>query len=138
MASAASMASGQSAWTFNAAGLNSGTVEKYGGKILGSANNIKAYRIDGELLTSLQEVHNEEDYDLIKNALPQSLQQPWGAALPFTLKEWGSLAAPDAVGAQHILSGGTGSLLDKHGIDQTIKLIEDEKDNDIATIRSRI
>ena len=138
MASAASMASGQSAWTFNAAGLNSGTVEKYGGKILGSANNIKAYRIDGELLTSLQEVHNEEDYDLIKNALPESLQKPWGAALPFTLKEWGSLAAPDAVGAQHILYGGTGSLLDKHGIDQTIKLIEDEKDNDIATIRSRI
>ncbi|WP_286172132.1 MULTISPECIES: hypothetical protein [Enterobacteriaceae] len=30
------------------------------------------------------------------------------------------------------------SLLDKHGIDQTIKLIEDEKDNDIAIIRSRI
>jgi hypothetical protein len=138
MASAASMASGKSAWTFNAAGLNSGTVEKYGGKILGSADNIKAYRIDGELLTSLQEVHNEEDYDLIKNSLPESLQKPWGAALPFTLKEWGSLAAPDAVGAQHILSGGTGSLLDKHGIDQTIKLIEDEKDNDIAIIRSRI
>lgn len=138
MASAASMASGKSAWTFNAAGLNSGTVEKYGGKILGSADNIKAYRIDGELLTSLQEVHNEEDYDLIKNSLPESLQKPWGAALPFTLKEWGSLAAPDAVGTQHILSGGTGSLLDKHGIDQTIKLIEDEKDNDIAIIRSRI
>lgn len=138
MASATSMASGQQAWTFNAAGLNTGTVEKYGGNILGSAQNIQAYRIDGELLTSVQEVNNEQDYDLIKNALPESLQKPWGVALPFTLKEWGSLAAPDAVGMQHILSGGTGSLLDKHGIDQTIKLIENEKDDDIAIIRSRI
>ncbi|BFO09313.1 hypothetical protein GGER_18230 [Serratia rubidaea] len=32
MASAASIAGGKPAWTFNAAGLNSGTVEKYGGK----------------------------------------------------------------------------------------------------------
>lgn len=90
------------------------------------------------MLTSVQEVNNEQDYELIKNALPESLQKPWGVALPFTLKEWGSLAAPDAVGIQHILSGGTGSLLDKHGIDQTIKLIENEKDDDIAIIRSRI
>lgn len=138
MASATSMASGKPAWTFNAAGLNAGTVEKYGGKILGSAKSIQAYRVDGELLTTLQEVHNEQDYELIKNALPVTLQKPWGTALPFTLKEWGALAAPDAVGMQHLLSGGTGSLLDKHGIDQTIKLIEDEKDDDIATIRSRI
>lgn len=138
MASATSMASGKPAWTFNAAGLNAGTVEKYGGKILGSTKSIQAYRVDGELLTTLQEVNNEQDYELIKNALPESLQKPWGVALPFTLKEWGSLAAPDAVGMQHILTGGTGSLLDKHGIDQTIKLIEDEKDDDIVTIRSRI
>lgn len=137
MASAAAMSSGHPAWTFNAAGLNSGTVQKYGGKIIGSAGSIQSYRVDGELLTSLQEVHNEKDYELIKSALPESLQKPWGVALPFTLKEWGSLAAPDAVGTQHTLFGGTGTLLDKHGIDQTIKLIEDQKDDDIATIRSR-
>ncbi len=138
MASAASMTSGKAAWTFNAAGLNKGTVEKYGGEIIGSAKSIQAYRVEGELLTTLQEVNNESDYELIKNSLPDSLQKPWGVALPFTMKEWSSLAVPSAVGMPHTLSGGTGTLLDKHGIDQTIKLIEDQKDEDIATIRGRI
>ncbi|HGE8457697.1 TPA: phospholipase [Serratia marcescens] len=138
MASAASMTSGKAAWTFNAAGLNNGTVEKYGGEIIGSAKNIQAYRVEGELLTTLQEVNNESDYELIKNSLPDSLQKPWGVALPFTMKEWSSLAVPGAVGTPHTLTGGTGTLLDKHGIDQTIKLIEDQKDDDIATIRGRL
>lgn len=138
MASATSMASGKPAWTFNAAGLNSGTVEKYGSEILGTTSNIQAYRVEGELLTTLQEVNNESDYELIKNFLPESLQKPWGVALPFTLKEWLSLAVPKAAGIPHTLPGGTGTLLDKHGIDQTIKLIEDQKDDDVATIRGRI
>lgn len=138
MASAASMTSGKPAWTFNAAGLHRGTVGKYGAEMIGSAKNIQAYRVEGELLTTLQEVNNESDYELIKNALPNSLQKPWGVALPFTLKEWSSLAVPDAAGIPHTLAGGTGTLLDKHGIDQTIKLIEDQKDEDVATIRGRI
>ncbi|BEM63658.1 MULTISPECIES: hypothetical protein [Serratia] len=82
--------------------------------------------------------NNESDYELIKNALPDSLQKPWGVALPFTLKEWSSLALPDAAGIPHTLAGGAGTLLDKHGIDQTITLIEDQKDEDVATIRGRI
>lgn len=138
MASAASIAGGKPAWTFNAAGLNSGTVEKYGGKVIGAAKNIQAYRVDGELLTTLQEVDNERDYELIQSSLPDSLRKPWGVALPFTMKEWMSLAVPSAVGIPHALPGGTGTLLDKHGIDQTIKLIEDQKDDDVATIKGRI
>ena len=138
MASVASMASGKPTWTFNAAGLNAGTLEKYGGTAIGSSKNIQAYRVDGELLTTLQEVNSEQDYELVKNMLPEPLRNKLGTAMPFTLKEWGALAAPDAVGLPHTLSGGTGSLLDKHGIDQTIKLIEDEKDDDINTIRGRI
>jgi len=138
MASAASMASGKSAWTFNAAGLNAGTVEKYGGSVLGSASNIQAYRVDGELLTTIQEVNNEKDYEMVKNMLPEFLQNKIGTALPFTLKEWGSQVASKAIGVPHTLLGGTGSLLDKHGINQTISLIENEKDDDVATIRSRI
>lgn len=129
------MTSGKPAWTFNAAGLHHGTVGKYGAEMIGSAKNIQAYRVEGELLTTLQEVNNESDYELIRNALPDALQKPWGVALPFTLKEWSSLAVPDAAGIPHTLAGGTGTLLDKHGIDQTIKLIEDQKDEDVATIR---
>ena len=51
MASAASRASGQPADTFNAAGLNSGTVAKYGGTVHNS--DVTAYRVSGEILGDL-------------------------------------------------------------------------------------
>lgn len=127
MASAASMASGKPAWTFNAAGLNEGTIEKYGGKIVGSASNIQAYRVEGELLTKIQEVNLWEDFKSL-NYIPHAL----------LAKEEISLMAPDAVGIKHTLPGGSGSLVDKHGIDQAIRCIEEQKDDDTATIRSRI
>ncbi|CAE1148692.1 phospholipase [Serratia rhizosphaerae] len=127
MASAASIASGKSAWTFNAAGLNSGTVEKYGGTAVGSEKNIQAYRVEGELLTKVQEVDLWEDAKSVY-FYPQAV----------VLKEEVSMLAPDAVGVKHTLPGGTGSLLDKHGIDQAINCIESEKDDDIAIIRGRI
>ncbi|MEN5280147.1 phospholipase [Serratia marcescens] len=127
MASAASIASGKPAWTFNAAGLNAGTVEKYGGSIIGSADNIQAYRVKGELLTKLQEVDLWEDAKDLKFYPPAVMA-----------KERLSMLAPDAVGVKHTLPGGTGSLLDKHGIDQAIQCIENEKDDDIATIKGRI
>ena len=47
------------------------------------------------------------------------------------------MLVPDAAGVKHTLPGGTGSALDKHGIDQAINCIEDQKDDDIAIIRSR-
>ncbi|EEA03314.1 hypothetical protein BH160DRAFT_1340 [Burkholderia sp. H160] len=53
MASAASRASGLPTDTFNAAGLNPGTVAKYGATPI--ASQIQAFRVDGEVLTSLQE-----------------------------------------------------------------------------------
>jgi type VI secretion system secreted protein VgrG len=52
-ASAFSRASGAEAYTFNAAGLNPATVAHYGGSTYPST--ITAYRVDGEILTSLQE-----------------------------------------------------------------------------------
>ena len=57
-------------WTFNAAGLNSGTVEKYGGTLLGSADNIQAYRVEGELLTKIQKVNLWEDLKTVKGHVP--------------------------------------------------------------------
>ncbi|CAB5127781.1 type VI secretion system Vgr family protein [Burkholderia cenocepacia] len=53
LASAAAEASGGSAVTFNAAGLNPETVAQYGGTA--QAANITAYRVDGDILTGLQE-----------------------------------------------------------------------------------
>lgn len=126
MASAASLSSGKPAWTFNAAGLNSGTVEKYGAKIIGSADNIQAYRVNGELLTKIQEGNTLDD--LIKAR---------GDVTRLIYKEELSMAIPDAAGIKHTLPGGTGTMLDRHGIDQAIQCIEDQKDDDIAIIRSR-
>ncbi|MBN3723262.1 PAAR-like domain-containing protein [Burkholderia sp. Ac-20379] len=53
MASAASRTSGISATTFNSAGLNPATVARYGGTPV--ASDIQAYRVDGEVLTAVQE-----------------------------------------------------------------------------------
>jgi len=126
MASAASIASGKPAWTFNSAGLHPDTVRKYGGSLLGSAGNIQAYRVRGELLTKLQEINigddaKDVDFNLLNLAAKTKI----------------SLIAPDAPGIKHTLPGGTGSLLDMHGIDQAIRIIEEQKDDDIATLRSR-
>lgn len=127
LASATSIASGKAAWTFNASGLNSGTVEKYGGRLLGSAENIQAYRVKGELLTKIQEVDLVEDFKMVRGHVPSLIA-----------KEELSALAPDAAGIPHDLSGGVGGALDRHGIGQAINCIEQQKDEDISIIRSRL
>ena len=127
LASATAMASGKPAWTFNAAGLNSGTVEKYGGSVLGKADDIQAYRVEGELLTKVQEVNVWED-----------LKSMEGLPVPTLLKEGVSALSPNAAGIPHDLPGGTGSALERHGIGQAIDCIEQQKDEDIAIIGSRL
>ncbi|EKM5066140.1 phospholipase [Cronobacter turicensis] len=127
LASATSMASGKPGWTFNAAGLNSDTVEKYGGTVLGKTDDIQAYRVEGELLTKAQEVNVWEDLKSMK-----------GLPVPTLLKEGVSALSPNAAGIPHDLPGGTGSALDRHGIGQAINCIEQQKDEDIAIIGSRL
>ncbi|KJM37112.1 phospholipase A(1) [Enterobacter cloacae] len=126
LASATSIASGQAGWTFNAAGLHSTTVEKYGGSLLGEADNIQAYRVEGELLTKIQEVNLAEDYKMLKGHIPTLIA-----------KEEISAIMPNAAGVVHDLHGGTGGPLDRHGIGQAIDCIEQQKDEDISIIRSR-
>jgi len=52
LASAASSASGSDAYTFNAAGLNAGTLQRYGAA--DQNPNIAAYHVKGEVLTGAQ------------------------------------------------------------------------------------
>lgn len=127
LASATSMASGKAGWTFNAAGLHSSTVEKYGGSLLGSTDNIQAYRVEGELLTKIQEVNLWEDLKTVKGHVPALIA-----------KEELSAIMPNAAGIPHDLPGGTGGALDRHGIGQAISCIEQQKDEDISIIRSRL
>lgn len=126
LASAAGIASGKSTWTFNAAGLKSGTVEKYGGLLRGDGSAISAYRVKGELLTKIQEVSLS---DLVDAKFDTSL---------FAAKAGVSNMFPDAIGHHTVLNGGTGSMFDKHGMTQVIDCIEAQKDEDIGIIKSRI
>ncbi|MDM1791869.1 phospholipase, partial [Serratia marcescens] len=127
LASAASIASGKPGWTFNAAGLNSSTVEKYGGSLVGREDIINAYRVKGEVLTRLQEVDLRQDFIDVNGNLTL-----------LAAKEKLSSHLPDAVGVKHTLDGGVGNMGDRHGIQQVIDCIEQEKDDDIATIGHRI
>ncbi|WP_313624929.1 phospholipase [Kosakonia sp.] len=126
LASAAGMASGKSTWTFNSAGLNSGTITKYGGQLIGDGSAISAYRVNGEMLTKIQEVSYT---DLRDTNFDTSA---------FALKAGVSNMFPDAIGKPHALSGGTGNMLDKHGMSQVIDCIEAQKDEDIGIIKSRV
>jgi hypothetical protein len=44
----------------------------------------------------------------------------------------------DATGKIVGLAGGTGSMMDKHGMTQVIDCIEAQKDEDIGIIKSRV
>ncbi|MWS30854.1 phospholipase, partial [Escherichia coli] len=96
-------------------------------KILGSTDNIQAYRVEGELLTKIQEVNPWEDLKTMKGHVPS-----------WILKEEISALSPNAAGIPHDLPGGTGSALDRHGINQAIDCIEQQKDEDISIIGSRL
>ncbi|WP_436872935.1 hypothetical protein [Kosakonia sacchari] len=56
----------------------------------------------------------------------------------FALKTGASNMFPDAIGKPHALPGGTGNMLDKHGMSQVIDCIEAQKDEDIGIIKSRV
>ena len=104
LASAASQASGLPADTFNAAGLNEHTVKRYGGTVHDSA--INAYRVDGEILTGIQE---------------QSLTGTLVGGLGKVIL---SHFMPDAKGAPIELPGHGLNPIARHGMDQVIDGLE--------------
>lgn len=69
MTSAASLTSGLPADTFNAAGLNAGTLAKYG--VTPIASQIQAFRVEGEILTSVQESN------VLKGKIPTAVGTPY-------------------------------------------------------------
>lgn len=127
LASAAAVASGKPAWTFNAAGLNAGTVEKYGGTAIGDGSKIAAYRVQGEVLTRLQEFHLLEDLKSVNYDIPLLM-----------VKHQLSALLPSAAGNAKWLPGGEGGTIDKHGMQQVIDSLEQQKEADMTTITSRL
>jgi uncharacterized Zn-binding protein involved in type VI secretion len=77
LASAGAMATGAPGTTFNASGIAERTYDNYG-LDRSAAGNINAYRVEGDILTTLQEnsimpdavgnVHNMAPYDMVMNA----------------------------------------------------------------------
>jgi hypothetical protein len=111
LASAASQASGKDATTFNSAGLNSGTVSKYGGSPQDS--NVNAYRVENEVLTGVQ----EQGWKGTAAAASAGFAAGGikGAILGAIGKVAVSAVAPDAIGNKYDLSG-SGNPVTRHGM----------------------
>ncbi len=130
MATSASSASGSSTWTFNSAGLNGGTVAKYGGTP--QASNVIAYRVKGEILTAIQE--QGIGSTLIPAAIGLLAGGPVGALIAGGGKMLLSSLMANAKGTKFDLNGSGMNPVDRHGMVQVIKGIEDQKDEDSATL----
>lgn len=125
LASSAAEAGNIKGWTFNAAGLSKNTVSRYSGSSgSGDAKNIDAFRVNGEILTDVQEINPGR-------LLEFGMKYGPGLAM---LKAYIAGKAPDSVGIRHNLSGGEGNPVTLHGMKQVIHCLELEKDQDIATI----
>jgi hypothetical protein len=128
LASAAAGASGASATTFNAAGLNPTTVARYGTAVdSAAAGPIQAYRVEGELLTGVQEQGLQSTAAV---ALAGGLVGgPMGAVVAGLAKVGLAAAMPNAVGTPHPLPG-SGDPLARHGMDHVIPGIESQLNED--------
>ena len=115
MASAASRANGGDGTTFNAAGLHSKTVKKYGGTPQNS--DINAYQVNNEVLTGVQEQGWKGT--AAAAAAGWAVAGPWGALAGALAKIGLSAAAPDAAGTKHALPG-HGDPVSRHGMDQVL------------------
>lgn len=134
LASAASGASGLPATTFNSAGLHKATVARYGG--VPTPSDISAYRVSGEILTGIQESGFMSTLGLAGAGFLAG--GPKGALIAGGGKLLLSALMPNAVGTPHTLSGSGFNPVDRHGMHQVIAGIEEEKQEDQATISEEL
>jgi len=126
LASAASRASGMPATTFNAAGLHSKTVARYGGSVHQTA--IQAYRIKGEILTGIQEAG--WGGTAMAAGAGFAVGGIKGAAIGALARLGLSAVMPDAAGTPYALQGKGKNPVALHGMDQVIDAIEGQKSED--------
>jgi uncharacterized Zn-binding protein involved in type VI secretion len=130
LASAASQASGLSAYTYNPAGLNSSTAARYGGAAHDS--NVTVFRVAGEILGDLQE--QNLGGTLAAGVLGGLLGKGLHGAVAGALAKIGLAAImPDPIGTQFPLAG-HGDPLSRHSIDQVIDGLESQKRQDQAVL----
>ncbi len=143
LASAASKAGDFPATTFNSAGLHRKTVARYDvpEAMQGSDDNITRYRIDGEILTYIQ-----EDIPLVSHGVPSAIGKS-----THTLPKPKSLTAQAvATGAALGLGFGTSGAMvgyvgvkgkekvDLHGMDRMREAIEERKIRDLHNLAKQV
>lgn len=119
LASAASQASGADATTFNASGLRSETVPRYGGTPMHS--NINAYQVDGEVLTGVQE--NSWESVAVAAAIGARFGGRKGAGILVTAQVVAAAVMADSVGTRYELPG-EGDPLSRHSMAQVLSGLE--------------
>ncbi|WP_437963218.1 DUF4150 domain-containing protein [Sorangium sp. So ce260] len=125
LASAAATAGGSRGWTFNAAGLNAGTVTGYGGTERPA--DIEAYRVQDEVLTGAQEQGWKS------TLLAFSVGGLWGALAKVGL----SAVMPDAVGTKYTLPPSSLDPYNRHLMPDVINGIEKQKQEDQRKIAEK-
>ena len=126
MASAASQTSGLDATTFNAAGLNAGTVAKYAGTPMES--DINAYHVSGDPLTALQEP------SVFRSVIVAGIGEWLGGPLGTIGLSAAVNSVPKAIGTSYELPGSGLNPIDRHSMDQVIAGIEEQKSDDQSTL----
>lgn len=123
LASAASTSSGLPATTFNAAGLQSDTVERYGGTPMSS--DINAYQVEGEILTGLQENSwkGVGKVAAVSGAVGALFGRPWAAVTGALVKTGLGALMPDALGDKYKLDG-KGDPISRHLMDHVLPPLE--------------
>jgi hypothetical protein len=124
MASAASVASGLPATTFNPAGLHSETVGRYGGTVHGS--DIQRYQVEGEVLDGAQS----------QGLLSTVAMAAVGGVPGIVSKLVVAAVMPDAVGSLRKLPG-SGNPVSRHSISDVIEGIEAKKAEDTAILTKK-
>jgi hypothetical protein len=124
MASAASVASGRVATTFNPAGLHSDTVTRYGGTV--HASDIQRYQVEGEVLDGAQ-----------SQGLLSTLAMAAVGGVPGIVSKLVVAAVmPDAVGSLRKLPG-SGNPVSRHSMSDVIEGIEAKKAEDTAILTKK-
>jgi hypothetical protein len=121
MGSAASVASGLPATTFNPAGLHADTVGRYGGTV--HTSDIQRYQVEGEVLDGTQ-----------TQGVLSSLAMAAVGGVPGLLSKVAVAALmPDALGTLHKLPG-SGNPVSRHFMSEVIDGIEAQKAQDAAIL----
>lgn len=157
LASAAGGAGGMNGSTFNSAGLAGSTVSDYGGTP--QSSDINAYRVDGEILTYLQEFSVTGSVVAAGlggltgaavggvaglfaggvGAIPGAIGGAiTGAKLALKAKTILSVLMPDAVGTPYTLPGTGINPIDRHEMDQVIAGIESQIAEDQALLENNL